>query len=53
MNPRLFAPSTSLRTMGITLALDSAAMWFVEFAFRAQQSLERFNAGQARRSGYG
>ena len=53
MNPRLFAPSTSLRTMGITLALDSAAMWFVEFAFRAQQSLERFNAGQTRRSGYG
>lgn len=45
------ALSTSLRTMGI--ALDSAAMWFVESAFRAQQNLERINAEQARRSGCG
>jgi hypothetical protein len=47
------ALSTNLRTMGITLALDSAAMWFVESAFRAQQNLERINAEQARRSGCG
>jgi hypothetical protein len=47
------ALSTSLRTMGITLALDSVAMSFVESAFRAQQNLERINAEQARRSGCG
>ena len=47
------ALSTSLRTMGITLALDSSAMSFVESAFRAQQNLERINAEQARRSGCG
>jgi hypothetical protein len=51
MNPNLLARITYLRTMGI--ALDSAAMWFVESAFRDQQNLERINAEQARRSGCG